>query len=173
MPAIAVCLNPTTPKGCSTNSPVVVYNFPGPGWSAKLGPTGGGKWIWDAALITKSTRAENDHLIAGKNFELPDCTTDGGFAGHIYLAADDFAELFVNGNLVGKVGSTTDAAIAHAAQSSLTRFDLSSNLKAGTNVITVHGINGSGQFNKCQNCSYSANPAGVVFGGSVGCRGTQ
>jgi hypothetical protein len=91
-------------------------------------------------------------------------------AGTVYLAADDFAELRVNGVVVGSVGSPTDFALAAQAQSALTAFDIGSLLKRGTNVITIKGTNGSRDFSPfCAgtSCTYAQNPAGVVFGGSL------
>lgn len=79
------------------------------------------------------------------------------------MAVDDFAEVFVNGTSVGITGSVTDVSVASAAQSSLTTFDITLFLIAGTNVITVRAANGP--FG-CGTGPYNCNPAGVVFGGS-------
>ena len=60
-------------------------------------------------------------------------------------------------------GADAPAALAGAASSSLTTFDIGPFLLPGTNLITVTGANGLG----CGAGAYSCNPAGVVFGGSL------
>jgi hypothetical protein len=89
--------------------------------------------------------------------------------GVIYISADDFAQVRVNGSAVGSIGSVTDIGLAAAAQSSLTAFDISSLLKPGMNVVTVNGQNGPPSFSPfcAAICTYSQTQAGVVFGGSL------
>ncbi|MDP3890289.1 hypothetical protein, partial [Nocardioides sp.] len=83
-------------------------------------------------------------------------------AGSISVAVDDFAEVFVNGTLVGTTGSVTNISLAGAAQSSLATFNITPFLVTGTNYITVRAANG---LFGCGAGPYSCNPAGVVFGG--------
>ncbi len=88
-------------------------------------------------------------------------------AGTVSVSADDFAEVRVNGVVVGSVGSISDLSLSGLAQGSLTAFDITSLLVAGTNTITIRGRNGPGSFGGCTNCTYAQHPAGVVFGGSI------
>jgi hypothetical protein len=92
--------------------------------------------------------------------------------GTIQLAADDFAEVLVNGSVVGSTGSVTSFGAAYASQSSLETLDLSGYLVEGSNTITVVGQNGPASFTggECSPCTYAMNTAGVVFGGSLSSR---
>src|SRR5207247_11430447 len=93
-------------------------------------------------------------------------------SGTFCLAADDFAELNINGTVVGSVGSTSNVALAVHAQSTSTCFDVTSFLQPGSNDITVNGQNGPKAFtifqaSRCPpSCRYRANPAGVTFAGT-------
>jgi hypothetical protein len=100
-----------------------------------------------------------------KNFILTGHPTNGV----IHIAADDFAEVYVNGTSAGMIGSTTDVALASIAQTSLQTFDLTSLLKPGRNTITVKAQNGQKAFSfLCgATCTYGQHPAAVVFGGSL------
>jgi hypothetical protein len=86
----------------------------------------------------------------------------------VFIAADDFAEVQINGSVVGSTGSITDYGLASAAQGALKQFDLTQFLVAGMNTITVRAQNGPSSFaNGCNPCSYAGNPAGTVFGGTL------
>jgi hypothetical protein len=80
----------------------------------------------------------------------------------LYIAVDDYAELFVNGHLVGRYGSITSLPDALAAQSALKEIDITSVLSSGESTINVFAPNGPGDFNGCRNCRYTQSPAGVV-----------
>ena len=85
--------------------------------------------------------------------------------GTIYVAVDDYAEVYVNDMFVGTVGSNTNNVAAVAAQMTLTEFDISSFLMTGANRIEVRAYNGPDSFAGVDNANYAQNPAGVVFGG--------
>ena len=86
----------------------------------------------------------------------------------VSVSADDMAAVYVNGALVGTVGSVTDAAASLFAQNNLTSFTVTGGVLGGRNVVAVVGTNGPQSFGGCPSaCSYSINPAGVVFGGVV------
>ena len=87
--------------------------------------------------------------------------------GTIFLAADDFAEVSVNGTLVGSTGSITDYGLAAGAQGGLKEFDLTPFMVSGPNTVTIRAQDGPGSFGGCDPCSYAGNPAGVVFGGTL------
>jgi hypothetical protein len=103
--------------------------------------------------------------LSSKSFDLATAPT----AASISVAADDFAEVRVNGHVVGTNGSITDVSVAGRAQNTLVTFDLRSLLSAGQNTIAIRGRNGPASFSGgCSaHCTYAANPAAVVFGGSI------
>jgi hypothetical protein len=137
-----------------------LYGFAGSGWSANLSSIPGAAWIWAPGITGATTPAFPDVYFFSKAFNLAGAPT----AGSISVAADDFAEVRVNGAVVGTIGSETDGTLAFAGQSSLTTFDITSFLVPGTNVITVRGANGN---LACGPVAYNCNPAGVVFAGSL------
>ena len=77
--------------------------------------------------------------------------------GWIEIAADDYAEVRVNGAIVGSIGQSGPA------YGGLTRFDLGPFLKPGTNTVAILARNGPW----CGACPFSQNPAGVVYGGTI------
>jgi len=88
--------------------------------------------------------------------------------GQISVAADDAAEIRINGKVLGSIGSVTDMSEASIASSRLTSFDLTPLLVAGSNTITIAAQNGPSTYAGCpSSCAYSGNPAGVVFGGQI------
>jgi hypothetical protein len=138
-----------------------VYGFVGGGWRADLSSIPGAHWIWAPNINGTTKPAELNQFFFSKTFQL-----NGTKAfGSISISADDFAEVRVNGHVVGTIGSVSDFSTAMLAQSSLTTFDLSAFLAAGTNVLTIRAENG--RFGLCCPSSYSGNPAAVVFGGSL------
>ena len=159
-PAQTVCLNAGSPSPCPVGA--VQYGFGGSGWGADLSAISGASWVWGAGVTGATTPAELADYFFTKTF-----TLGGSPTGAIWISADDNAVVFVNGVMVGEVGSTTNASLSIAAQSALTQFDLTSSLHAGSNTITIQGRNGVGAFVGCSNCSYAQHPAGVVFGGSI------
>jgi hypothetical protein len=81
---------------------------------------------------------------------------------------DNFAEVQVNGSVVGSVGSVTDGTVAGQAIMQLTTFDLGGYLVEGSNVITIVGQNGPSSWAGCPGaCTYTQNPAGIIFGGTL------
>jgi hypothetical protein len=86
--------------------------------------------------------------------------------GTVFVAADDFAAVHVNGALVGTVGSVTSPSLPYPFNV-LTSFDVTPFLVAGPNVLTIEAQNGPGSFAGCSPCAYGQNPAGVVFGWSL------
>jgi hypothetical protein len=152
-----VCLNASSPNPCPAGA--TLYGYAGSGWGANLSSIPGATWIWGAGVTGATTPAFPATFSFTKTFTIQGLPTGGS----ISIAADDFAAVFVNGVLVGTIGSTTNAALAGAASSSLTTFDIGAFLIPGANVILVQGANGN--FG-CGSGPYSCNPAGVVFGGS-------
>mgnify|MGYP001584142731 CR=1 FL=1 len=88
-------------------------------------------------------------------------------AANILVAADDFAEVLVNGTVVGTTGSTTDIWVASLAANSLKSFNILPHLTAGANTITIRGQNGTGALASCTNCTYQQAPAGILVSGEI------
>jgi hypothetical protein len=160
-PAQKVCMNATSPPSCPPDA--TLYGFTGSGWGADLSSIPGAAWIWAPGITGSTSQADLDQYGFSKTFDVAGRPT----AGTIAVAADDFAEVSVNGSVVGSIGSTTDATAASSAQASLTSFDITAFLTSGSNTITVRGQNGPSSFAGCSgSCTYAQNVAGVVFGGS-------
>ncbi len=160
--AAHVCLSATDPPGCPEDA--LLYGSSG-GWRADISHLDGAAWIWRPGIST-SDPSDLVTVTFTHVFSL-----HGAPSGTIFIAADDFAEVDVNGMKAGMVGSTSDALVASSAQSSLTEIDISDLLIAGRNTVLVIGQNGPSSFANCDGpCTYAENPAGVVFGGSFTCR---
>lgn len=157
------CLNATYPIGgnCFSGDQ---YDFPEAGWFADLSPIPGAHWIW-GLFARAGDRSDGAELWFVTFVDVPRPTSEGV----LRIAADDFAEVRVNGQLVGSVGSVTDPDES-AANEPLTTFDIGPYVHQGRNSIVVHAVNGPASFSdRCSDtCTYSQNPAGVVYGGSIG-----
>lgn len=153
-----VCLNASSPSPCPPGA--TLYGYSGSGWTANLSSIPGATWIWAAGITGATMPAFPAEYTFSKTFDIQGVPLGGSLS----IAADDFAAVFVNGALVGTIGSTTEEGLAGAAAASLTTFDIGPFLVSGTNVITVQAANGN--FG-CGTGPYSCNPAGVVFGGSL------
>ena len=159
-----VCLNASSPTPCPAGA--IVYGFPYNGWFANLSSVPGATWIWAPGVNGATTPADLQQFFFSKTFSVP----AGSYTGSsISISADDFAEVRVNGNIAGTIGSTINIQQAGSAQSGLTKFDVSTLLVAGKNTIAVRGQNGPSSFSPigCGPCSYAQNSAGVVFGGAL------
>jgi hypothetical protein len=153
-----VCLNASSPNPCPAGA--TLYGYPFGGWGANLSSIPGATWIWSAGITGSTAPAFPASFTFSKTITIQGLPTGGS----ISIAADDFAAVFVNGLLVGTIGSTTDGTLAGAASSSLHTFDIGAFLVPGANLITVQGANGN--FG-CGSGPYNCNPAGVVFGGTI------
>lgn len=157
-PAQFVCLTLTAPVTCPPGA--TIYGHSGGGWTADISSIPGAHWIWAPNITGTTTPAELNQFFFSKTFQL-----GKNAIGFISIAVDDFAEVRVNGNVVGSIGSISDFSTAAFAQSRLTTFDLSPFLQAGTNVVTIRAENGP--FGLCCPSNYAGNPSGVVFGGLI------
>jgi len=109
----------------------------------------GGTWIW-APDITRATAPAGD---AQYFFYRPITLDAAPTEAFIQVAADNFAEVRVNGIVVG----TADSADYPL------QFNILPLLTVGTNTITIRARNST-----CATpCNYQQNPAGVVFGGAI------
>ena len=153
-----VCLGVANPVDCPAGATIYGYGGPG-GWGTDLSPIPTAHWIWATGVHGSSTSYPAVHSFS-KSFELPGTPTGGSIA----VSADDFAEISVNGTVVGSIGSVSNSDDATIASTTLTTFDLGSYLTPGTNVISIRAANGN--FG-CGSIAYSCNPGAVVFGGSL------
>jgi hypothetical protein len=157
-----VCLNDASPLNCPATA--VRYGYAGFGWLADR--RNGAQWIWAPGTTGDTAPADLAEFFFVKAFYLRGTP----LSGNISIAADDFAEIYVNGQSVGTWGSTTDIAVASVGQTLSPAFDITSRLRRGLNVIAVRGKNGPASFaGVCGGspCTYSQNPAGVEFSGSL------
>ncbi len=153
-----VCLNDVAPAACPPEA--VRYGWLGFGWAASLSDAGGAVWIGTPDARGDRATDRRPHFFA-RTFDLGPSPR-----GRIGLAADDAAEVRVDGRVAGSVGSIVDEVQAFVAQSRLTWFDLTPFLHRGKNVITIAVTNGP--YAGCGDaCTYARNPTGVVFGGSI------
>ncbi|MBO0888533.1 hypothetical protein J2P12_05470 [Candidatus Bathyarchaeota archaeon] len=154
-----VCLNLQYPTRCPTGA--TFYGWPSSGWRADLSTIPTANWIWAPNITGQTTPAEYNQFYFSRTIHL----SGSPVSGSISIAVDDFAEVFLNGHVVGEIGSINYAPAAVLAQSYLQTFDLTPFLVAGNNVLTIFAENGA--FGQCCPSSYSGNPAGVVFGGTI------
>jgi hypothetical protein len=155
-----VCLNASSPPNCPAGA--VLYGF-GNAWPASLTAIPGALWVWGPGVAATSP-ADLQRFAFVHRFVL-----GTPLGGTLSVAADDGAEVIVNGTLVGATGSITDSTAASLANQALKGFNLAPLLVAGENTITVVGQNGPASFaGGCAGgCTYAMNPAGVVFGGTL------
>jgi hypothetical protein len=148
--AKAVCLNSIAPTNCPTSA--TVYGYPFVNWTADLSSIPSAKWIWAANVTGATTSAGNAEFTFQTEFYLCGAPRDGTIA----VAADDHAEVLLNG-----------VSVAHATTpNSLSVFSVSaSQLAQGINIIQITANNGPNPPD-CTSDQYQCNPAGVVFGGA-------
>ena len=157
-----VCLNEFSPLDCPDGA--TVYGHGGSGWLADLSPIPGATWIWVPYIAGDVSPAESSVFIVAGSFSIPGTPTGGTLS----IAVDDMAVVFVNGSLVGRWGSVTEVGKASVADDILKSFDIGPNLVSGLNTLTIKIFNGPAAFAGCAgHCTYTQNPAGVVFGGSI------
>jgi hypothetical protein len=120
--------------------------------------------IWEPG-VTGTSVSDLQGAYFVKQFDLPGEPT----GGDILVTVDDFAEVSVNGSIVGSTGSISDISAALNAQQVLTLFDVTPYLVPGLNTISIRAQNGPDSFSGygCHPCDYSRNPAGLAFEGTL------
>jgi hypothetical protein len=155
-----VCLARSS-EGCPPTALAYGHGAPD-AWTADRAALGGAVWIW-APGITPDAPSDLARYVFARRIDLARVGP-----AWLQLAADDFAEVRVNGTRVGAVGSLENVPVAAAAHQSLATFGLAPYLVTGTNTIIVTAQNGPPSFAGCPDrCRYRDNPAGVLFGGEV------
>lgn len=157
-----VCMNSFSPFPCPVGA--TVWNAPFSGWFADRSSIPGAEWIWAPGVDGSSAPADLASYLFTRTIVLEGTPTYGSLS----LAADDFAEVWVNGRRIGSVGSFVDAGQA-GAHNFLTTFDITARLRKGSNLVVVRATNGPAFFSPfcTSTCTYAQNPAGVLFGGSI------
>ena len=156
-----VCLSSFAPANCPAGA--TLYTDLATGWAADLSSIPGAFWIWAPGI----TGATNNSSLAVYWFSKDIVLSTPPVSGKISIAADDYAEIIVNGQLVGATGSILDASLGMKAQNTLRTFGIGSYLVQGTNHILIRAQNGPNKFAGCGPCTYAQNSAGVVFGGTI------
>lgn len=160
-----VCLDADSPSHCPVNATQYGYNFPG--WDANLSPIPQAKWIWAPNVTGATSTAINAEVVFKSYFFLCDKPSSHQT---IFLAADNFAEVFLNcdptdpnnqGCTRASVAKIAGSATDTSTHNSLSSFSVDeSKLNQGLNTIYIKASNAA---NNCT--TYQCNPAGVVFGG--------
>lgn len=157
-PAKLVCVNATAPYKCPANA--VNYGRKDGGWTVDRTAIPNALWIWRGDALAAGA-ANQASVVFERSF-----TLGPNPSGTLYIAADDFAEVSVNGVVVGSSGSVSDQASAVRGQAALTKLILTPHLREGVNQLAIRAQNGpwgcSGK-----TCTYTQAPAGVVFGGTL------
>jgi hypothetical protein len=151
-------VNDANPIGCPAGA--TNYGSRGRGWAANLVDIPNAAWIW-APNVRGDLPAESRSMYFSRSFSVGQRPT-----GWIAIAVDDAADIRVDGRVIASIGSDQDVVKAAAAQSQLTRIDLTLFLHPGRNVVTIAARNGP-LVGGGPGCSYAENPAGVVFGGAI------
>jgi hypothetical protein len=159
-----VCLNATTPPTCTPTYPgTVIWGYGGAGWTAITRRCPEARWLWAPGLSGASTPASLEEYSFERTFVI-----GKPIYGVVFVAADDLAEVIVNGIPVGSVGSVTSVSAAAPASANLSILNITGALVPGANTIRVRAKNGPDAFAGCSGaCSYQMNPAGVVFCGDI------
>lgn len=134
-------------------------------WTGNIGAIPGACWVWKPGTTPSTVPVDLEWMYLSKTIDVPGYP-DGGV---LYFAADDFAELRVNGAVVRTIGSVTDYGAAAGAQAQLTQVDLTAFVQPGPNEIVVRLQNGPGWFTgtDCNPCNFGQNPTGVILGGTI------
>jgi len=159
----SVCLNATNPSNCPVGAAPAptLYGYPRPGWTANLSslPTSA-RWIWAPNITGASSPAASQEFTFETEFYL----CEPPLRGTVYIAADDSAEVSVNGTTLPN-STTTGHSALHSVNVPAAILLGSTPLSIRPNRITVRARNGLNPAD-CASNEYRCNPAGVVFGAS-------
>ena len=147
-----VCLSSTAPSNCPVGA--TSYGYTLGGWNADLSSIPGATWIWAPNITGATSPAANTEFTFEKLFYLCGNPQDGT----IFIAADNSAEVFLNGATVPVLTSADHATISSATIPA-------SKFATGLNSIKVKVKNANNPAG-CASGQYQCNPAGVVVGAS-------
>jgi len=149
-----VCLSPTAPSNCPVGATSYGFTLGGSGWTADLSSIPGATWIWAPNITGATAPAGNAEFTFEKLFYLCGNPQDGT----IFVAADNSAEVFLNGSVVPIIISGTHTTLSSATISA-------SKFAMGLNSIKVK-VKNVDNSTDCPSGQYHCNPAGVVVGAS-------
>jgi hypothetical protein len=149
-----VCLNASEPLNCPATSATYGYPYPG-AWSADTSGIPGATWIWAPGITGATTPAANAEYKFYRRFQLCDTPQDG----IVYLAADDAAEVFINGAPIPVLRASGTDVLSSAVIPA-------SSLVHGVNTISVRAVNWPDPPD-CAPSEYSCNPAGFILGAMI------
>ncbi len=175
--AEVVCLNGSYPNSgaysttgtdghCPTAAPINAtdFGFSGSAWTLDLSPIPSAYFIW-AGGVSGSTPTSTDSTVYFSTTVQVNglVSSDPTF----YLAADNFAQVFVNGVAVQDSNGNPVAVGSASSGSNTSSFNTLSSFtvpaadfQTGSNTITIEAANAP----PVGTTLYSSNPAGVVFG---------
>lgn len=155
-----VCLRPDQPASCPSGA--LSWDYPGIGsgaWYQDLRAIPSARYIW-APGLTPQSFIDDTFYYFRKTVTLNAAPQSGNF----FITADDYAEVRINGTLVGTVGSLGCCGGPRPLRS----FNILPFLRQGANAFEVKAKNGLFPDFPCSDCAtYGTNPAGVVFGGRI------
>lgn len=166
-----VCQNASYPSNCSAVSPQpdtpILYGRSGGGWNAQIPAIAGAKWMWwTPSDFTPATPAGPARFtFKSKDFHF----CDPPVGGTIYVAADNRAEVFINGKSLsaGQPSSTDHDQIKQFSVPASYLNGSSVLLGLRANSIEVHAENDPVSPGPPPDYStYKTNPAGVLLGAS-------
>jgi hypothetical protein len=150
-----VCLNATAPSSCTAGAvpPPTLYGYALPAWTADLSSIPGATWIWAPNITGTTSPSANAEFTFQTVFFLCGTPTDGT----IFLAADNSAEVFLNGVSVANSMDPNTITGPVTVPASM--------IAQGLNIIEIKAKNGDNP-SDCGSDQYQCNPAGIVFGAS-------
>jgi len=164
-----VCLNATAPSNCPVTAmpPPVQYGYPYPGWVTLLGAT----WIWatisTAGGTTPITGTTSGAAGAKFTFETEFYLCGTPQDGEISVAADDSAEVTINGHslVVQDITKDNHSHLAHlTVPASMFNSPQLPGLPSQNKIqVTVKNWDDPAD---CGSDQYHCNPAGFVFEGT-------
>lgn len=151
-PAEQVCLNASSPPNCPAGA--TIYGYPFAGWTAAPSSAPNATWIWAPGITGTMSPAAFEEYNFEQFFYL--CGTPQG--GTIALAADNAAEVYLNGSSTAALTSSGPTALSTVTVAATA-------LVQGLNVIRIHVTNAANPAD-CGSDQYRCNPAGVMLAAS-------
>jgi hypothetical protein len=169
-----VCLNDTSPANCLTGgllTPPTRYGYPYAGWIANVtGLPSSARWMWALKIDGATSKIDGESSpAASQEFTFQNDNVyvcNPAEDATISVAADNFAEVSVNGTIVpGSTSTSADQFTTFSIPASSIYGSTLSPPTLRSNTIKIRARNGLNPTN-CGSDQYKCNPAGVIFWGS-------
>ena len=131
-----VCLNESNPSNCPAGA--TLYGLEAPGWLADRSDIPTATWIYAPGITGLTSPAEFNIYFFETVFNVPGTPT----GGTLFIAADDSAQVLVNGFNLGTIGSATNFSRALNAANDIHAVDIGPVLVSGTNYVRIRLKNG-------------------------------